>query len=764
MNVKNFYTKFIWMLLFVIIAIAAKGIIFAPSDISTLTAKTFAGHEWQYNIFRLVALGDAFSEGMTGRWIDNFSVGWGYPIFHYTGPLPYTLGALLLNVGFEPVSALNLSWFLAYAGAGVAMFWAMRPIFGNWGALLSSTCYLLAPYHLVDTYVRTNLVETSAFIFPPLILRALWIARTRISPAVLLGAIGVMLMPLTHLLSTYLIGLGLVVFTLCYSLLLPVGRRGSFFVSALLMSIFGLLLSAFFWFPAVIDITVVRGFQAITEGYYHYSNHFVYPHQLISDFWAYGGSEAGPEDYMSFSLGLVSVLIASASVLLAVFYSSHMAINKYQKIQQGSSPDLLKVNDVRITQEIRDLLAFIVAAAISAATMAYMTLAASDWIWKILPGVESVQFPWRFLFPASFFLAICAGSLPRLLTMLRPQWVKAGPVVAIFLMALVINSHWDFAKEGSYFGVNRDDMTDQHHRQIGIWTTNTHEFMPVDVATIPWTGSGPGKPVRFIGASPVNHNRIAQMELGHGWAEIRLLPGAAGLLEFQQHWHPGWKANVDGVEVETFPQKDHQFAPIAINIPENAYAVSFRYGYTHWGQYGLWLSFTAIIVGLAWLIYIGNWRMVKVAVWPGLSLITVIGFYAISAEPENLSRAERMASIDHIVDSKQMQKRKFPGSRWDAAGNHKMNAGGLVIDMGEVVRGELIELSLDHNDTYLLGFLLDGDLIAAETADVDNSHGGMMVKRISIAPPVQVSGFDQLAIIPVAGDGYYSVGHMIVEK
>lgn len=760
MSWQNLYPKFIWVFLFVIVAVAAKGILFSPHDLSTLTVKTFAGHEWQYNVFRLVALGDAFSEGTTGRWIDNFSVGWGYPIFHYTGPLPYTLGALLLNIGFDPVSSLNLSWFLAYAGAGIAMFWAMRPIFGNWGALLASTCYLLAPYHLVDTYVRTNLVETSAFIFPPLILRALWVARVRLSSAALLGAIGVMLLPLTHLLSTYLIGLGLSVFTLCYCLLLPRQRSVSVFYSAALMALFGLLLSAFFWFPAVIDLSVVRGFEAITEGYYHYSNHFVYPHQLVSDFWAYGGSEAGPRDFMSFSLGLSSVLIAAVAVSLALFYSIRAAIQKYRLVTAASDNELKQTDDSR---DDRGFHAFILASAVSAAAMAYMTLASSNWLWEILPGVESVQFPWRFLFPASFFLAICAGGLPRLLISLRPQWSYAAPVVAITLMAVVVHAHWDFAKEGSYFAVDRSDLTDKHHRQIGIWTTNTHEFMPVDVSTIPWTGSGPGRPVRFIGSGANTHNRIAQMNLGHGWAEIRLLPGAAGTLEFQQHWHPAWKANVDGVEVETYPQTDNQFAPIAIDIPENAYAVSFRYGYTQWGQLGLWISFAAIVAGLAWLVYIQHWRMVRIAAWPALLLLTVLGFYALAAQPESLSRSERMTSIEHEVESSQLQQRKYRGSRWDAFGNQKMDANGLVVVMEGTVSGERLELSLDHNDAYLLGYLLDGDLIAAEVANIDNSHGGMMVKNIQIPDSVRTSGFDRLAIIPVSGDGYYSVGHVLID-
>ncbi|MCP4324499.1 MAG: hypothetical protein GY787_22095 [Alteromonadales bacterium] len=316
----RYYQWFIWGLLTAIITIAAKGILMVPQDLSTLTTSTFAGHEWQYNLYRLVAMADAFSEGMPGRWIENFSVGWGYPLFQFTGPLPYTFGAILLNIGFDATATLNFSWLLAYIAAGISMLWSSKPIFGRWGALLATTCYLLAPYHLVDTYVRTNLVETSAFIFPPLILNALWQLREKPQKAILIGAIGVMLLPLTHMLSTYLIGLGLTIFTLIYILLLPSNRRLSTLRGAILIATFGLALSAFFWLPALVDIETVRGMGAITEGFYSYDKHFVYPHQLISDDWYYGGSEEGPRDHMSFSLGKVTLLRALIALVISVIY------------------------------------------------------------------------------------------------------------------------------------------------------------------------------------------------------------------------------------------------------------------------------------------------------------------------------------------------------------------------------------------------------------------------------------------------------------
>ena len=199
------YSLFLWGLLLAVVAVAAKGIWQAPADLDRLSVTTIAGHEWQYNIYRIIGMGSALSEGMPGRWLDNFSMGWGYPLFQYTGPLPYTLGGILVNIGVNPVSALNLSWLMAYIGAGAAMFWALSPIFGRWGALLGAACYLLAPYHLVDTYVRTNLVETSAFIFPPLILRGLWQLQTDRAKGIAIGAAGVMFLPLTHMLSTYIV-------------------------------------------------------------------------------------------------------------------------------------------------------------------------------------------------------------------------------------------------------------------------------------------------------------------------------------------------------------------------------------------------------------------------------------------------------------------------------------------------------------------------------------------------------------------------------
>lgn len=592
---------YLWGIVFFIIACSVREILFAPRDIADITINTFAGHEWKYNVWRMLAMADAITDGSSGRWVESFSFGWGYPIFYYTAPIPYLLGSLLVIIGVDPIAALNISWISIYFLTGAFMFWAMRPIVGVPGALLAMVCYVFAPYHLVDTYVRTNLVETTAFIFPPLIIRALWLARTETIKAWVLGAFAIACIPLTHMLSTYLIGLGLIVFTLAYVAFSEKQLRFKIFKSSCVMALAGLTLSAFFWVPAVMDIGAVRGFEAMSEGYYHYSNHFVYPHQLVDSAWHYGGSEIGPRDYMSFSIGKIILVIVIATLLVTLGLVAAKAIRKTESYQSMES----KVAE-------KGLIALALSSIIAAAVMVYFTTQASAWAWQIIPKLEAVQFPWRFLFPASFFLAIAAGCLPKIMNSFLQSLVQRSPIknsvlaqpsfqklimlcVGTSLCIGVMFQHWDYAKPGQHTEMERSEQTTQYHSTKGVWTTNTLEFMPKDVSTYPYPGTQPKTQGKYVNEFYNTEERILKSEQGNGWASFTLLRGAAGKLIFNQHWHPGWKVLIDGKAADTKVLKEHPFAPVVVDLPENARNVTFYFGFTTAGIIGLTLSISFLM-------------------------------------------------------------------------------------------------------------------------------------------------------------------------
>jgi hypothetical protein len=67
----------------------------------------------------------------------------------------------------------------------------------------------------------------------------------------------------------------------------------------------GLAMSSFFWIPSLWNMQYVH-IERASEWFYDYSNHFVFPDQLVSRFWGYGGSGPNREDGMSFSPGGVT--------------------------------------------------------------------------------------------------------------------------------------------------------------------------------------------------------------------------------------------------------------------------------------------------------------------------------------------------------------------------------------------------------------------------------------------------------------------------
>lgn len=735
--VKN---KIFWLLVFALTVIATKGIWSSPSDLGQMASTTIAGHEWQYNVYRILAMGSALEEFNPGRWTENFSMGWGYPLFQYTGPLPYTLGGILVNLGVSPIAALNTSWLVVYLGAACLMFWACRPIFGSAGALLAATCYVLAPYHLVDTYIRTNLVETSAFIFPPLIIRGLWQLRSEPRKALVIGALGIALLPLTHMLSTYMIGLGLAVFTLVYALLLPKSERVFILKHSCIIAALGLSLSAFFWLPALVDITAIRGSGAITEGYYHFANHFVYPAQLIDPQWHYGGSEIGPKDYMSFSLGGTTLTLAGLVVLGLVV----VAIKRRKVIDTKQSA----------------LEPLLIAAFVAGLVMTLMTLALTAPIWHVLPGVANVQFPWRFLFPASFFLAVFVGALPKILEAFGFHRFLSG-LVGLALVAVVVIQYWDYAKEGAHDGLKQSEMTDKHFRDLGVWTTNNHEFMPADVEIVPYTGAGPDRPVRFFSDSFYTSNRIASVSMGNGFAKITLLPGAPGQLQLNQHWHPGWRASVDGVEVETRANTQHRFAPILIDVSEQATSVEFRFGYSSWGRLGLWISALALV----FIILSPMSRLPKNGVIAAISALFLLWFYGVSGMPKTETFERKLKNVNAQVEHEQLPAISLRGDKWDNRLNKQFDERGVSVTLTDDSKAVAINGSFDANDSYWLAFIKAGKLQGRSYARPVKMAGGMQPRYVEVPQGAVSKGFDEIKIIPISGDGFYSLGHLkLLEK
>ena len=137
------------------------------------------------------------------------------------------------------------------------------------------------------------------------------------------------------------------------------------------------------------------------EGYYHFSAHFVSLYQMfISNFWGDGASVWGPNDDMSFMVGYFHWIIPVALLL----FSSIFIFKNRKKIKTIDSRYWLVILTV--------LMGF---------GAIFMTHNKSTFIWLLLPLIQKIQFPWRFLNHTVFLFSFSAGGLIFIIEKYLPQ-------------------------------------------------------------------------------------------------------------------------------------------------------------------------------------------------------------------------------------------------------------------------------------------------------------------------------------------------------
>ena len=720
---KNY---FVWFLVITIACLSAREVILAPRNVEQFLYFTHTGHAWDYNIWRIIGLSNSLLDGTSGRWIHSFSHGWGYPLFYYTGPLPYLIGAILSIIGFEVHASLNIVWLLCLILAPISMFLFLRDIFGRWSALLGATCYAFAPYHLVDVYIRTNLGESFSFIFLPLIAWSLVrVDRGRL----LIGAVAVAGVCLSHLVSVVLVGLTVLAFGVSL-IAFSQSRKEQLFHSAKVLAL-GMALSAFFWLPAVADVGAVHGTSTLVDGYNHYSNHFVYFTQLFSSFWGFGQSEKGINDHMSFSLGQVIVVLA----LIGMAFVCVSLINNRKELEERT----------------------LVSSFVGLFVAIFFTNSVSAFLWEMLPAVEIVQFPWRFLFPASFFVSLIAASVAS-------YSKKLALPVALLSSFLVVYFHWGFNGAWNFDRVHKENLNLDYIKARGINTTNDNDFLPKQVLKIP-NRARSGPIVEASRGYEARTERILSTSLSNGSVEVELLPGEKIVLRVNQYWHPAWRAWGDGKPLQIKADKFHPYGLIRVTVPEGVRKVKICFSRTGWGYFGLVLSLIAVSILLAKPGEAGlrNYlvRVFKIVLFVSAILATAWFFRKFLVKSAEDVLVEDLKSYKpSVLDFAAIRSPIVEGASWDDSRAKILPLGGVIVAFNGLRNSNTLEISLDHNDLYQVLYLNNSKLVGRSLIREAKGSSGLTTRLISIPQTVREQKFNYISIRPLKGDGMYSLGHL----
>lgn len=560
-----------------------KRVLRSPALWMTLLLSLFAvapflhpGYFWSANdarhdVFFILQYNLSWNEGvLLPRWSPDWAFGYGYPFFNLVAPGATFVGTALYH--FLPLSlesAVKGTFIISILLSALGMWLFVREWADERAAMVAALVYVYAPYHLLDITVRAAMGESLALALVPF---ALWTLRRlvrRPTPQrIVWFALSYAAIHLTHnfiaLLSTGLL--------LAYLAALAVAQAGrghalgirlrAGFRSIVLGGLglgLGLGLAAFFVFPALLEFQYVRQDQWF-GGYYDFHDHFVYFSQFFDPRWGFGISVPGPDDAISFQLGLVALTLAG------------VAVWRWWRGQRHGRGEpgfwlLILVGG------------------------AWLSTAAATWAWDHVPLVASAQFPWRYLSLAILALAVLAAHVwtPDDFTPPHPrQWLAP-----ILLSGLVILGSSRYVQmqtppppPGGATLAGLMEFERSANEMTGMTATAAEVATWSPLADLHMAGIKIGNQVDY---SLVDANDQLVVDVKEHRIDSELLwvraLSAGQSVPFYRQWFPGWTATLldpdSGAEIAHFSLGPEHTRPpyglLTVPVPQGDHLLLIRF-------------------------------------------------------------------------------------------------------------------------------------------------------------------------------------------
>jgi hypothetical protein len=442
-----------------------------------------SGHDIQFHLSSWMEASSQLRQGiLLPRWAEWGNWGFGEPRFIFYPPASWLLGALLgLVMPWNLVPGVFI--WISVAVAGMAMWTLAREWLPAPAAIAASVFFAADPYHQVMFYYRSDFAELlGASLLPLLIWAALRLVRgeRRYLPALaLIFAIEWLCNAPVGVIATYSLGFMLLV--------AGITRRSARPLFEGVAMLVGFALAAFYILPAAYEQRWVNISTAVADSLAPYRN-FLFA----------TNNELG---FVQFNTRVSRVGIAMILVtLIAAIWTARRS-------------------------EMRDVwLPLVAVGAFSTLLMTPPSLL----LWKLLPKLWFIQFPWRWLdvlgIPLAFFVAAAAASF---------RWRGAFWVVTILALAgivtvaaVIVNDTWWDRKDASYI-------------QRGL--AARHGFDPAEeyapLGTSPW--DLPGEPTTDDKEAPAPPETPRIEMIGRNGEPIAL--DASARVSYQR-WSPEHRA------------------------------------------------------------------------------------------------------------------------------------------------------------------------------------------------------------------------------
>ena len=452
-------------------------------------------HDGFVHLARIGAYYKALSDGQFPvRWAGDLNFGYGMPLFNFMYPLPYLIASFFVFLGSSLVGAFKITLALSLILSGIFMLGFSKAFFGDTKkAFLVTLFYQFAPFRLVEILVRGSFGEVYSYAFLPLVLWGLVLLfkkQNYLTFAMI--SLAVFFLIISHN------AISLVFFGISLGFIAFFGKSSKNYILGILSLALGLLLSAFYWVPALLEHKFTYGDLLMKDLYRLHFPPFV--NFFIPNFFNSPNLQTGG---VSIQFGLFHTFV----LFLAVF----TLFNK------------------KISSSFKKIIIFCLSIFLIAL---FFMQPISQPFWEHISFLRQFQFPWRLLSVVTFATSILAVSLFSF-RFFSSLW-------GYFLIAfLVIFSTAYFWKPQ----LGMDKINESYYWNFPL---NTTYFGETDVI---WSeGPAKSKPkqrVEFIdGKGSVG--AITKRSNFQSFTVENQTP--VKLVDHTQYF-PGWRAYVDGKQV-----------------------------------------------------------------------------------------------------------------------------------------------------------------------------------------------------------------------
>lgn len=491
---------------------------------------TPSGHDVEFHLYSWLEVLAQWKHGILyPRWAALAHFAYGEPRFVFYPPASWALGGVIGRVFPWTIASPVYIWIVLVL-AGIAMFLLARRWLNQRDAVFAAVWYAVNPYHLVIVYWRSAFAEMLASCLVPLLVVFVWKAvegeRQVVVPVGLLLAAAWLTNAPAAVMIHYSLALLMVFFAWK-------NRSPKLLLITAGAVALGACLSAFYLLPAIYEQRWIEIANAVSAGS-RPSDNFLFIHTTDPDHDAFNR-------IVSWIAVLEVVMILAAAIA--------------GKLWRDARREVWKVLSVW------------------ALACSILMLPMSAFLWKILPKLQFMQFPWRWL--------LCMSTIFTLfVTVGLRRWWQRGAVCALSLMVLVVA--WRYMQV-PWWDTAADLREMQDNIATGVGYEGTDEYTPL--------GADPSaidKDARKVTVAGPAHAAIDVLRWDTESKTFTAQMSAADQVALRLFRYPAWRASVNGREVEATAREGTGQMLIPVSAGMNR--VELRLVRTWDRTAGVWIS------------------------------------------------------------------------------------------------------------------------------------------------------------------------------